>query len=261
MIVATSILVALAILLLAPAPASRQLQRLTARPRASRSPLRLVWWVPTLCGALLVVAVTGRLGWAASSALLLGVGTWLFRRSRHDRRVRVGNRETARAATTLALLMRSGLIPGQALREAAKECPVLTSAAAASHLGASVADALAHASREPGREGLSDIAAAWTVSHTTGASVAAVVARVAETLREQHQVQAVITSEISAARMSARVMACLPFLALGLGALMGTDPLGFYGQDGLSEVLLVAGVALSVAGVVWTEKLVRVVRP
>ena len=237
------------------APPGRGLARLTAAPSKRARAANASLSVALVAGCVLVALVTGRFGWAVAAAVAVISVWWVSGRHRRRQRVARGRREVAQAATTMALLMRSGMIPHQALQEAAEECNILGGPAAASRLGASVADAFDEAGTRPGGEGMAVIAAAWRVSHTTGAPVAQVLHQVAETLRDQHRVEAVVESEISAARTSSRVMACLPVVALLLGHLMGSDPLGFYEQPGLSDLLLVAGIGLSALGVVWTEKL------
>lgn len=223
---------------------------------------------PRRAGLLLAVVATlavgtfsGHPGWVAAAATAVAAGVWLLREAGSARRIAAAHLETSRAASSLALLLRTGMIPSVAIQEASEGCESLRPAAAASRLGADVHVALAEVARIPGHEGFATVAAAWQVSARTGAPVAPVLHRVAEALRQEGQVRAVIDAELAAARASSRIMAVLPFLALLLGTLMGAEPMAFLGSHWMGEVLVFAGVALAVAGVFWTERLARAVNP
>lgn len=217
--------------------------------------------VLALVATVAIGVFSGHPGWVAAAATAMAAGVWLFRQARSARRIAAARRETSRAASSLALLLRTGMIPGAAIQEAADACESLKPAAAAGRLGADVPTALADVARTPGHEGFATLAAAWRVSVDTGAPVAPILHRVAEALRQEDQVRAVVDAELAAARTSSRIMAILPFVALLLGTLMGAEPLAFLGSHWLGEVLVFAGVALGVGGVVWTERLARAVDP
>ena len=97
----------------------------------------------------------------AASAVAVGtlVQVALSRRSDGVARRRRG--EVARAARVLAGQMRVGQVPGAALRSAALDCPPLERAAAAQAIGGDVAATLRQAGREPGHQGLTELAMAW----------------------------------------------------------------------------------------------------
>lgn len=52
-------------------------------------------------------------------------------------------------------------------------------------------------------------------------------------------------------------MAALPFLAVGLGFAVGVNSLRFLTGDPLGRVLLVVGVSMTAAGVLWIDALAR----
>jgi tight adherence protein B len=53
------------------------------------------------------------------------------------------------------------------------------------------------------------------------------------------------------------VLAGLPLLGLAMGSGVGADPWQVLTTTGTGQVLLVAGVALELAGLAWTRRLVR----
>ena len=165
--------------------------------------------------------------------------------------------ECAQAARALSSMMRSGNIPRVALAEGARDFSILASAAAAARLGSDVGRELERAADGPGRAGLRAVAAAWQLSERTGAPIADVLGRVAETLRRQRQLDAVVATELSAARTSGHIMATLPFLALGLGLVSGVNTLDYLLTEPLGQWLVLSGVALTSAGVIWVDRLAR----
>lgn len=234
-----------------PGPGTR-LARLRPREAVVRRRTRWIWVPPT--GAVVLLALlSGRPGFVLAGAAVVAAVLWLVRRSRRVRELGRAQAEIATAVTSLTLLMRAGMIPTVALREAAMGSPCLASAATASGLGIDVGRALRGSAARPGFGGLQEIAAAWQVSERTGAPVAAVVGRVAETVRERQQLQGVLEAEMSAARISGRVMAGLPLLGLALGSVMGAGPVAFLTQHWAGQWLVLAAVGLSIGGVVWTE--------
>ena len=80
-------------------------------------------------------------------------------------------------------------------------------------------------------------------------------ARVAADLRRRQQLRAVVDSELAAARATGQIMAVLPFAAIGLGFAAGTNPVAFLVGGVPGQLLLLAGVLLTAAGVLWIDKL------
>lgn len=240
-----------------PAPAGA-LDRLTA-PLASRARTRSRLVLAAGCATwlTLIAVVFGArwLGWAVAAFVAGGTLWWVLRSSLLAARRRHREDETASAATTLSLLLRSGHLPGEALAETAVDSPGLAPAAAAAAVGGDVGAALDRLADEPGRRGLARVAAAWRVSLRTGAPVAGLLAQVAASLRRDREVGDLVEAELSSARASSRIMAALPFVAIGLGTVVGADPVGFLFGSPVGEVLFVAGMCLAALGVLWTDRL------
>ncbi|MDO5735573.1 MAG: type II secretion system F family protein [Propionibacteriaceae bacterium] len=240
------------------APAGRELCRL--QPRVNRQRSQGIAVVVLSCMALVLVHLVAgprATGWMLTCFVLVATAAWVVRGARRDHRQARARSETARAARTLALLLQAGQIPAHALRDAAADCPVLASAAMTSRLGGDVGAALHELGDQPGRAGLAKVAAAWRVSERTGAPIAVVLARVAENLRQERHLASVVAAELAAARAGGRIMALLPFVAIGLGTLVGARPLTFLFGSWLGEVALLLGVILACTGVLWTEKVAR----
>jgi tight adherence protein B len=84
-----------------------------------------------------------------------------------------------------------------------------------------------------------------------------VAAAVEDDLRAQARVETELRAAVAGPRASAAVLAGLPVVGLGMGSGVGADPWRVLTTTGTGTVLLVAGVALEVAGVVWSGRLVR----
>lgn len=256
--IAVAALAALAAaVLLGPAPQAR-LQIRGASHRARRRPrLRREIALPAS-----VVAAGSALH--PPAALLLAAGgvmaatLWfLFRSHLLRRRRAAAAQQCARAARVLASLLQAGQIPTTALAQAASDCPVLAPAAAAARLGGDIGEELGRAGRVPGQESMTSIAAAWSISERTGAPIADVLTGVAEALRRQLRIAAVVDAELAAARTSGHIMAVLPALAVGLGFAVGVNPLTFLTGAPLGRLLLLMGVALTASGVLWIDSMSR----
>ncbi|MCZ2830028.1 pilus assembly protein TadB [Modestobacter sp. VKM Ac-2986] len=101
------------------------------------------------------------------------------------------------------------------------------------------------------------IAAAVRLSARTGCSLAGVAAAVEDDLRARLRAEEELRSAVAGPRASATVLAGLPVLGLLMGSGVGADPWRVLTTTGPGTVLLVLGVALELAGITWTGRLVR----
>ncbi|MEO7587181.1 MAG: type II secretion system F family protein [Arachnia sp.] len=251
------VLFVLAVVVAVGQPSERGLARLQPRRRSRARGASMVPALVVLIVILLVVVGPRPAGWAVAGAVMVATTAWVMVGARAERRLVREREHTSRAVRTMSVLLQAGQIPTRALEDAASDCSVLAPAALTGRLGGDVAAALREAGAVAGREGLTRMAAAWTVSERTGAPIAAILARVAETLRQERHLAAVVASELAAARASGRIMALLPFLAIGLGIIVGADPVGFLFGSLLGEAVFVVGTLLAALGVVWTERISR----
>lgn len=253
MSVPAALLCSLAVLVaLGPRPSLSRLDP-PVRGQGGRRSSRLLWLLPPLAG-LLLWGLRG-MAWLLSATIVAATASWSVLRVLRARRVRRGEEETARSILGLALLLRSGKIPTVALEEAARDCPALAPVVTTAHLGGDVAEALATVARTPGRGGFAQLATAWRIAERLGAPVASVLTQVAEALRAEQELQGVVDAELAMARNSARVLAVLPFLALGLGFLAGANPVAFLVDSPFGCWLVLLAVGLAAVGLVWTERM------
>ncbi len=102
-----------------------------------------------------------------------------------------------------------------------------------------------------------DIAACFAVCEASGAPVAAVLQRLAATLEADHDAAAQRQTALAGPRATVRLLTWLPAVGLGLGMLMGVDPLGALFDSATGWAILAAGLGFAVAGRFWSAKLIR----
>jgi tight adherence protein B len=208
-----------------------------------------------------VVAVVGwtvvGVGHVVVVAALAGAALGAARVVARRQRARVADRRSEAvllACEAMAADLAAGQPPLNALRRAASDWPELAPVAAAGELDADVPDALRALAGLPGAAALGSVAAAWQVAHRSGAGLAGALARTAETLRDDRRTRRLVSTELAAARATARMMAALPVLVLLLGVGLGGDPLGFLLHSPVGTGCLVAGLALTYAGTSWLDR-------
>ena len=250
--------------LLVPESGRSQLERLDAVPGARPLPRAWAWGagITALFFALTTIIGGARVTvWALAAVVTSATLAGLLWRDMGARRARAAAREVARASRMFASQLRIGQVPVVALTEVAAECPVLRPAAETARIGGEVAQVLRRLAGQPGRRGLTQLAAAWQLSGDSGAPIADAADRVAEGLREEEATAASVAVEVAGARTTGRIMALLPLAGLGLGYLAGGDPVRYIVTTWLGQMLFVAGVALAAAGAWWLEWLADSVMP
>jgi tight adherence protein B len=212
------------------------------------------------CAGLLVASggmLDGARGGVLGMALVVICGTvaGLSRQRRRRRSALRARVEVARACAALGAQLRVGQVPSQALAVAAADCAVLHEARDAQDLGGDVTRVWRSQARRPGCAGLLDLARAWEVSSRSGAPMSAVLEHVAEGLAADQSLRAVVAGELSAPRATGKVMAALPGCGIGLGYLLGGEPVGWLLAGPLGWGCLLGGVVLACLGVLWIEAL------
>jgi tight adherence protein B len=132
---------------------------------------------------------------------------------------------------------------------------VFAEPAAALAVGGDVPAVFHRLSATPGQSGLADLGLAWDVAQATGASLTTALDSMAERMDQEATAAQAARAELSAARSTSRILAALPFAGIGLGYGIGGDPLHFLTGSLVGEILLVTGMALACAGVLWTERI------
>lgn len=256
----------LAVLWAMPAPTGRRRRERLDRAvtgRLSSSPGR-GRFVLLVAGCSVVVLLTGILldglrGVVLGLALVVVGSTvaGLSRRRHRTGAVERSRREVARSCSVLAAHLRVGQLPGPALALAAVDCPVLRDARDAHQLGGDVPRVWRRQAARAGHAGLGDLARAWQVSTQTGAPMAGPLEQVAASLSADQSLRSVVDGELSAPRATGKVMAVLPGCGIGLGYLLGGDPIRWLIGGPLGWGCLLAGVVLACWGVLWIEALAR----
>lgn len=215
-------------------------------------------WLPVLLAiALPVVAglIVGARGfWLGLPIMIIALtvrrvaGTGLARS-----RAGVARQQVAQACSILATQVRIGQPPLVAISSAAQDCPVLRPAVAIVDLGGDPAAVWRRQAGTPGFGGLGDLARAWQLANRTGADMAESLDRVADALFEDDAVGLVVSSEAAGPRASGKIMAVLPLAGIGLGYVIGGNPVQFLTGTPYGWGCLVLGTGLACAGVLWME--------
>lgn len=247
---------ALAFLLWPGAARRRRLDLVTGRPeRRGNGPVAGDVPLPVLAGlaaaAVAAVLSTPLVAFLAAIAGFAAGRSWV-----------AAQRDRARDGRLLAVTEGLGALAAD-LRSG-RSVAAATSTAVAACADEESGRALARAIRAPvaGPAGQGDlgqafdrISAAVLLSSRTGCSLAAVVAAVEDDLRARHRQRLELRTATAAPRASALLLAGLPVLGLAMGSGVGADPWAVLTTTGTGQVLLVAGVALELAGVAWSRRL------
>jgi tight adherence protein B len=204
-------------------------------------------WVLLLAGAWLLVATSAR--------GRLRREPWRLRLPRRRRD------QTTDTAVELIGALRDELFAGTALRAAFERAvhstgrPVTPQAVAVCRMGGDVPSALR---TEAGDEQLlTSLAALWQVSEGSGAAMAAALDRLMDGAAESARLRREIAGQLAAPRATARVLAFLPVIGVGMGFALGADPLGFLLGTPWGWLCLAVAAVLETAGVLWMRALVR----
>lgn len=244
---------ALAVVVIPPPARHRLLQRPIGQRRRAA----------TVAGAALAAVIAVVLPVPAALAAAVLVGTLALRRRRATAR-RARTREAADLQSALDVLvgeLRVGCHPVAAFDVAAREvdgtvADSLRAVAARARLGADVAAGLhssAMSSRLPAH--WERLALFWRLAQTHGLAIASLMRAAHRDIVERERFSARVDAGMAGARTTAAVLAGLPILGIGLGQLIGADPLHFLLSGGVGGWLLVAGVTLACCGLVWSDRI------
>ena len=150
--------------------------------------------------------------------------------------------------------VRAGSDPATALVASARSVPgVVPRAMAAARGAGDVASAL----RDDGARApvVRAVAACWDVAAGTGAGLAASLATLADAGRENERLHRELRAGLAEPRATALVLAALPVFGLGLGSLLGADPLRWLLGSAPGLVVLLTGIALEALGAWWAWRI------
>jgi tight adherence protein B len=95
----------------------------------------------------------------------------------------------------------------------------------------------------------------WGLAQTHGLAIATLMRAAHRDVVEREHFSARVDAGMAGARATAAVLAGLPVLGIGLGQLIGADPLNFLLAGGAGGWLLAAGVTLACCGLLWSDRI------
>jgi tight adherence protein B len=253
---AAALALALAVLV-APADPRR---RLIALHRPPTRPPRVL--VSVMTAVVLAVAAT-LLPLPVVIAVSLVVATVLLRR-RGRRRDQQRCAEAVTLQGALEVLvgeLRVGAHPVAAFDVAAREAggPVgaaLHEVASRARLGADVPDGLRSAAIRSALPAYWErIAICWELAQSHGLAIGALMRTAQLDIAARQRYSSRVKAGMSGARTTASVLAGLPALGVGLGQLIGAQPLAFLLSGGAGGWLLVIGLTLACVGLLWSDRI------
>lgn len=223
--------------------------RLAAVPRPARvnagRRLRAAWWRAgrrrrrllaggVLCAVSSTVLAARLVPWQLAIAALLAASTTvhLVRRARAS--ARAGRNLAAHAAALRAVVreLKSGVGPVEAANHARVDAAL------------------------PGAMP-SQVRQAWTVSATYGIPLATVLKSCIDDLDDRAALARLRAQHVAGPAVSGYVLAGLPLAGIAMGAGLGSRPIDVLLGGALGGALLVGGVALCCAGLIWTSRIAR----
>lgn len=163
----------------------------------------------------------------------------------------------AAIASRSAALLRGGVSPRRIVAMLHRNAPSDETRAVADRVegGDSVGRAFARLGG-PSGAAWRVLGVAWQLAETSGAPLAASLDRIAEALHSVDELARKRDVLLATPRMTVRLVALLPLAALGIGFLLGFNPLPVF-LTPFGAVLLVAGLVMQAAGMWWVRRLVR----
>ena len=239
-------------------PFHRQLRMPTGRVRrGGRTPIA----APLLLAAGIVVVLAPV---TLSTTILAGAAVIAVRRRRREagRRRRAEGRAMATALTVMIGELRVGAHPLRAFTIAGAESAgevgeALRSVAARAQLGADVPAGIrsvAATSSVPAH--WERLGVFWQLAGDHGLALSTLMGAAQRDIAERQRFSERMHAALAGARATSAILALLPVFGVVLGELVGADPVGFLLGGGLGGWLLVIGVALICAGLLWSDRIV-----
>ncbi|MET0233919.1 MAG: type II secretion system F family protein [Kibdelosporangium sp.] len=235
--------------------ASRRLTQLVGLPGRTRrripKPSTVLVALATGAGGGLVLGVGGAIAGALAGAV--GWRRWQARQQLQGRMTAIG--DLAETLRSFVAELRVGAHPVAAAESVAIDAPPV---------GAEAMRAIASAARVGGNAGqtvreplFAEVVHAWVLAQQHGLPLAEVLAAVAQDLDQRARFARQTYAKMAGPRASAAVLAALPVGGVVMGEAMGAHPVHVLSATGLGQTVLVLGVALVCAGVLWSARLTQ----
>jgi tight adherence protein B len=253
-VTAAALALALAVVVLPSSPTRRLMARRTSH-RFGLPP------VPCAIAVTTVAAIALPMTTVLAAVIVTTTVWWRVRRRSLRSRKATESHALAAALDVLVGELRAGAHPVAAFNAAASEAqgPVTASlgaVAARARLGADVPAglrAVASGSSVPSQ--WERLAVCWQLAQTHGLAMATLMRAAQRDIVERTRFSARVSAGMAGARATAAVLAGLPVLGIGLGQLLGANPLAFLLSGGVGGVLLVIGVTLGCVGLLWSDRI------
>jgi tight adherence protein B len=229
----------------------RRLLRLT-RPRSAigrrlRGLSDRARWRGLMVSSVLVAGSSGLALAGPVAGLALAAYSWaglhFLRRGLNERKQARARSAAVDSAVALAAELRAGLPVATAVGRA--DLPL-------------VPDDVERATGPGDAVVMQRVRAAVMVAEASGAPLADVLDRLDVDLRAGDRARATAQAQAAGAKASAVLLAAMPVAGLGLGALIGIDPLRVLLHTPIGAACMTAAVLLQIAGVEWSTRLTRV---
>lgn len=217
---------------------------------------------PLVAAGLVGLLVAGPAG-AGTGALLAFVVRRRRRSARTARATTAAAEQLADALRRITDELRAGSHPTATLAGVDADGPlareILAPATAAAQLGDDVPGALrrAAAGRPAVAADVERVAGAWALADRHGVPLADLLAGAQEDIRWGFRFGNTVRAQLAGPRATATVLTVLPLVGIGLGQMVGADPVAVLRGGVLGQALLVVGVALAAAGSTWTDHILR----
>ncbi|OBJ47197.1 type II secretion system F family protein [Mycobacterium sp. 1423905.2] len=253
-----ALMLAAALVVMPPSP-----RRRLGAPLRQSLPLagaRSVGWVfgcvGTVTGLMLLPLTT-----IAAAAIVTGAVNLRYRRRRNMRQSAAEGQVLEAALDVLVGELRVGAHPVQAFSIAADETggrvgAALRGVAARARLGADVTGGLRAAA---GSSKLTShwerLAVCWQLASDHGLAISALMRTAQRDIAARQRFSSKVASGLAGARATAAILAGLPVLGVLLGQLIGAEPLSLLLGGHAGGWLLVVGVTLACAGLLWCDRI------
>jgi len=220
-------------------------------------------WLLVAVGVVLALALAAATSTGVVVAAAIGgVTVEIRRRNRRRRRARAAEAAALRGALDILVgELRVGAHPVAAFGVAANETEGIVATAmrtisARARLGADVTAGIlsvAHRSSLPGQ--WERLAVCWQLAQAHGLAIGTLMQTAQRDLVERQRFSSRVEAGMAGARTTAAVLAGLPVVGIVLGQAIGADPLGFLFAGGFGGWLLIIGVLLACAGLLWCDRI------
>ena len=95
----------------------------------------------------------------------------------------------------------------------------------------------------------------WQLAQTHGLAIATLMQTAQRDIVERERFSGRVDAGMAGARATAAMLAGLPAVGVGLGQLIGADPVSFLLSGGIGGWLLVVGVLLACGGLLWSDRI------